>query len=77
VSGTDEKLIRCFQATFDDLAIELVPTASADTVASWDSLNMIVLVSVIEEAFEVEIAPDDMPSLRSYAAMWDYLSDGR
>jgi acyl carrier protein len=77
VSSTDEKLIRCFQATFDDLAIELVPTASPDTVASWDSLHTIVLVAVIEEAFGVEIPLHALPSLRSYAAICDYLAAER
>jgi acyl carrier protein len=73
VSDADLRLTRCFQATFPELAIEDLASASVDTVTGWDSLQSVILIAVLEEAFELRIAPDDYPSLRSYSSVREYL----
>ena len=73
MTGHDERLIRCFRATFPELAVEELSEASAATLEAWDSLHAVVLIAVLEETFELRIAPEDYPALRSYASVQDYL----
>jgi acyl carrier protein len=73
VSVEDDRLIRCFQATFEGLAIEDVPGASVETVADWDSLHTVILAAVLEQEFELWIPAPAFVELRSYASVCDYL----
>jgi acyl carrier protein len=73
VSDCDEILRRCFQAAFPDLPADEIPLASTETVKEWDSLGALVLLALLEEAFEVRIRSRDYPALRSYASARDYL----
>jgi acyl carrier protein len=66
-------LQRCFAATFPGLAEEAIPTASVDSVAEWDSLTSLTLVALLEEEFDVEISELDLPELRSYEDVREYL----
>lgn len=77
MTGSDEPLIRCFRATFPELAVEQLPDASAATVVDWDSLHTLILIATLEETFGLRIPPYDYPALRSYAAVRDYLLAAR
>jgi acyl carrier protein len=74
VSGTDERLRRCFAAAFPDLAPEELASASVETVKDWDSLHAVILVALLEEAFAIRIPSRDYPRLRSHAAVREYVS---
>jgi acyl carrier protein len=69
----DDKLRGCFAAAFPGLPPDQFPSAGTDTVAEWDSLHAVVLVALIEEAFDIRIPARDYARLRSYAAISDYL----
>jgi acyl carrier protein len=73
LSIEDERLIRCFQATFEGLATGDVPAASVETLADWDSLHTVILVAVLEEEFDLGIPAPAFAQLRSYASVRDYL----
>ena len=73
----EERLIRCFRATFGELAIEQLQVASAATLEEWDSLHALILIAALEETFELRIAPKDYPALRSYSSVRDYLGSAR
>ncbi len=73
MSVSEDRLAGCFADAFPELAPEEIATAGVDTVAAWDSLRAIVLVALLEEAFAVRIPARDYPTLRSYAAVRDYL----
>jgi acyl carrier protein len=75
VTETDDRLRGCFAAAFPDLPPEQYPSAGVDTVADWDSLRAVLLVSLIEEAFAIRIPARDYAQLRSYAAVSAYLRD--
>ena len=75
MTPADEKLRGCFAAAFPDLPADRIPAAAVDTVADWDSLRAVVLIALIEEAFDVRIPARDYARLRSYAAVSDYLRD--
>jgi acyl carrier protein len=74
VSATDERVRRCFQAAFPDLAPEDIASASVETVRDWDSLHAVILVALLEEAFAIRIPSRDYPRLRSHAAVTEYLT---
>lgn len=73
MSGTRARLVECFAAVFPELSAEEIPLASPASVGSWDSLASITLVCVLEEQFEIQIAPEDLERLISFALVLDYL----
>jgi acyl carrier protein len=75
VTDLDESLRRCFRATFPDLPLEDIPSASVERVREWDSLHTVILIAVLEEVFDVRIPSHRYPDLRSYASVRDYLRE--
>lgn len=73
MTDADDRLRGCFAAAFPDLPPDRFASAGIDTVAEWDSLHAVVLVALIEEAFDIRIPARDYARLRSYAAVSDYL----
>jgi len=67
------RLSKCFAAVFPELIEAEILRATPDSVASWDSLASVTLVSVIEEEFSVEIKPDDLEQLVSFDKVLNYL----
>jgi acyl carrier protein len=66
-------LDRCFAAVFPELADDEIPAASVDSVSEWDSLASLTLIALLEEEFGAQISELDLPELRSYADVRDYL----
>ena len=60
------QLEECFSVVFADLTPEEIPTASMETVESWDSLGTLTLVGVVEQMFGVKVEIDDVPELVSF-----------
>ena len=67
------RLVECFSAVFPDLGEEQIPQASPDTVAGWDSLAAVRLVTVIEETFDLAVQPAEQERLVSFERILDYL----
>jgi acyl carrier protein len=67
------RLRRCFAAVFPDLAEDEIGRASATSVGAWDSLATVNLLSVIEEEFGVQVAPEDFETFVSFELIRDYL----
>ena len=59
-------LIRCFSAVFPQLNRTEIGGVSQSSMASWDSLATVTLVSVIQDEFGVEFQPDEIESLSSF-----------
>ena len=70
---TRTKLTECFQIVFPDLNAKDIPKATQETVAAWDSVAAITLVSVIEEQFGIEMDLDDLAELDSFEKVCAYL----
>jgi acyl carrier protein len=64
--STDERLINCFSSVFPQLSPAEIPLASNTSVASWDSLATVTLISVIEEEFGVSFTIDDYDYVVSF-----------
>src|SRR2546421_12202193 len=73
VTDIRSRLIDCFAAAFADLSRENIPYASMYTVSSWDSLRTIMLFSLIEEEFALEVPTEDMEKFTSFDIILEYL----
>lgn len=72
---TRARLIKCFAVVFPELSEEEIPRASATSVADWDSVASVTLMSVIEEEFGVELDADSLEQLVSFELMLDHLQN--
>lgn len=68
-----QRVAVCFTNIFPDLRAEDIPRASSASVASWDSVAQVTLLSSIAEEFGVELEMSDFEELVSYALIVDYL----
>ena len=50
-----------------------IDNASVDSVARWDSLAMMNLVTLVEEEFEIQISANDLGELLSFELIHEYL----
>jgi acyl carrier protein len=73
MDDTRKRLTSCFQVVFPDLPEADIPLASQDTVAAWDSVAAITMVSVIEDEFGVELDLDDLADLDTFEKIHTYL----
>ncbi len=63
------RLARCFGLVFPELDPTLIETASATTVAAWDSLAQVTLLTLIGEEFEREIDFEEFEGATSFEAL--------
>jgi len=62
----EERLKECFTAVFPNLTSDEILRSSTASVATWDSLATVTLISVIEEEFGVTIAPEEYEYIVSF-----------
>jgi acyl carrier protein len=67
------RLMSCFAAVFPDLPAGDIERATPFTVAAWDSVANVTLITVIEEEFGVQIPAEDLDALGSFELLLDYL----
>jgi acyl carrier protein len=68
-----DRLSGVFSTVFPGLSASEIAAASTATVASWDSIAALNLLTLLEEEFGVSIPPSELPQLRSFAAIESYL----
>ena len=51
-----------------ELDINAVENASMESVESWDSIGQMSLVALVEDAFGIELEPEELMTFTSYAA---------
>ena len=66
MSNVEERLKGCFSAVFTNLSSDEIRQCSSASVATWDSLATVTLVSLIEEEFGVTIAPEEYEYMVSF-----------
>lgn len=49
-----------------ELNVEDVENASMESVESWDSIGQMSLIALIEDAFGIELEPDEIMEFTSY-----------
>ena len=73
MADLEGRLANCFVVVFPELKPQEIASVSVGSMASWDSLAGITLISVIEEEFGLSISPDDVLELVSFELILDYL----
>jgi acyl carrier protein len=67
------RLTNSFSIVFPDIQPEEIPKASTASLAAWDSVAHITLLSAVSEEFGVEFSADDFEELVSFELIADYL----
>lgn len=64
--NVNDRLVSCFSIVFPNLSREEIAQASNTSVATWDSLATVTLISVVEEEFGVTIMPEEYEHIVSF-----------
>ena len=72
-ASISQRLQQCFQAVFPNLKQAAIATASSETVADWDSVAHVTLISVVEEEFAVVLPQERYGEMLSFEALRIYL----
>jgi acyl carrier protein len=76
MSDIQPRVATCFMNVFPDLAEADVPRASQASIAQWDSVAHVTLLSAIAEEFQIELDEESFESLSSYLLVVDFV-EGR
>jgi len=68
-----QRLTNCFQVVFPNLPAQNIAEASTKTVAEWDSVAGLTLMTVVEDEFKLQIDLDDLAGLDSFESFYSYL----
>ncbi len=69
----EEKLIEVIADTFDIDEEDVKPGLDNQTLATWDSLNHLRLVTALEQAFSVSLSMEEINSMHSYEKIVEYI----
>jgi acyl carrier protein len=75
MNDIQERVTQCFSNVFPDLRVEEIPRASTASLAAWDSVAHITLLSSIAEEFGQSFELEDFEELVSYALIVDRLEE--
>lgn len=71
---TLELLEPIFRTVFDDPAITLTRSTTADDIEDWDSLTHMNLVIAVELAFKLKFALGELQTLKNVGDMLDLIN---
>ena len=69
----DERLADCFKAVLPALNTAQLRDAAMNSIAGWDSMVTITLISLIEESFGIQTDAEDIEHLTSFQSIRRYL----
>jgi acyl carrier protein len=75
MTNIHQRLANCFSNVFPDIHPDEIPRASTASLAAWDSVTHIILLSAVSEEFSLELASEDFEELVSFAMLADYLEN--
>ena len=75
VNDIREGVTRCFAMVFPGLRAEEIPRASSASLAAWDSVAQVNLLTMVAEAFQVEFALEEFAELTSFAQIVQRLEE--
>jgi acyl carrier protein len=73
MNDTAGLLKKCFSTVFPQLSAEEIPQASVSTIANWDSMASITLLTLIGEEFGITLNMDDFEQFTSFQSLLEYL----
>lgn len=69
----EEKLKEVLCDTFGLDEEEISQNMSNDSIASWDSLNHLRLVSALEQEFDIRLTMEEISSMTNYGKIVEYV----
>jgi acyl carrier protein len=75
MNGTEKRVIACFLNVFPSLSENEIQRASTASLAVWDSVAHVTLLSAIGEEFGRVFELEDFEELVSFSLILDYLED--
>jgi acyl carrier protein len=75
MNNLQERVTRCFSNVFPDLTDEEIRRASTASLAAWDSVAHVTLLSSIAEEFGQSFEIEDFEELVSYPLIIDKLEN--
>lgn len=73
MSNDDDRLMRCFVATFPNATRDEIRTGKLDLLPGWDSLRGVTLLAVLDEEFGVQIDLPELLELGTIESVKQYL----
>jgi len=73
MTDIESRVTSCFANVFPDLPAEEIPQASQESLAGWDSMAHITLLSAIAEEFQCELDTEFLETLSSYKLIVEFL----
>ena len=70
-----QQVATCFANVFPALGPTAIATASAATVAAWDSVAQVTLLSALSEEFDIDFEPEDYEELLSFPQIVAFLEN--
>ena len=71
------RLASCFALVFPGMTPDQVRAATPQSVAAWDSLAHLTLLTVVDEEFGISTDVEDAEHLASFEALLDHVRDRR
>ena len=75
MNDLSRRLEKCFAAASLEIVPEETSQASAKSVAQWDSMALVVFISLVEEEFNIQIPPEDLDRFVSYEKIVAYMQE--
>lgn len=69
------KLTAVFRDVFDDDAIELSDSTTADDIEAWDSLEHITLISAVEKEFKMRFTMKEVSGMKNVGEMMNIIAE--
>ena len=73
MTKVQDRVALCFSNVFPNIRPEEIPNASTASMAAWDSVAHVTLLSSISEEFGVDFEVEDYDELVSYGKIVDCL----
>ena len=67
------RIVDIFRKELEEPELELTFASSAKTVAKWDSINNLILITALEEEFDVDFPIDVILKADNIGDLCDYL----
>jgi acyl carrier protein len=68
------KLVQCFVNALGVNESKVTPSLKYQSITEWDSVSHMVLISEIEEAFEISLETDDVVDMSSFKKAMEIVS---
>ena len=73
MNNLQERVALCFSNVFPKIRPDEIPNASVTSLAAWNSIAQVTLLSSLAEEFGIDFEMEDFEELTSYPLIVEYL----